>query len=120
MGHLDRFKTGRHLASYSLLVPRSNDSGDEDPDAPPKGRHVGFIGRRTLKWAFIEAAHAAVRKSPRLKAIFDQRTNGGKRDCNRGYIVIGHELCCAGFACVKNKRSYTEQPPPRPGSGGKP
>ena len=120
VGRLDRFKNGRHLSSYSVLSPRSDDTGDEDPDKPPKGRHVGHAGRLTLKWAFIEAAHAAIRKSPRLKAMFDRRTDEGKRDCNRGYILVGHELCRVGYSCVKNKRSYSEQPPPRPGCGGKP
>lgn len=117
VGTVDRFKNGKHLASYSLLVPRADDSGDED-DEVPIGRHVGHAGRRTLKWAFIEAAHGAVLKSARFRAIFDRRTNGGKRDRNRGYIAVAHELCRVGFSCVKNARDYTEDRPPRPGRGG--
>ena len=53
IGRIDRFDSAKHLAAYSLLAPRAFDSGDED-DETPKGRHVGLVGRRTLKWAFIE------------------------------------------------------------------
>ena len=60
IGCIERFRSDKHLASYSLPVPPVNETGDPD-DEYPKGRHVGFAGRRTLKWAFIEAAHAAIR-----------------------------------------------------------
>jgi transposase len=101
IGRIERFQNARHLASYSLpvcvrrtgrLAPVANDSGEENPDEPPQGRHVGFIGRRTLKWAFIEAAQTAIRCPGRLKDIYDRRTNGGKRDRNRGVIAVAHEL----------------------------
>jgi transposase len=115
IGRIKRFASAKRLASYSLLVPRANDSGDED-DEIPKGRHVGRIGRRTLKWAFIEAAHGAVRKGGRYRAIFDRRTNGGKRDRNRGYIAVGHALCHATYGVWKKEIAYTADPPPRPGS----
>jgi len=114
VGDIARFKDGRHLASYSLLAPLANDSGDEDDDTPI-GRHVGHAGRRTLKWAFIEAAHGAVKKSPFFRAIFDARTNGGKRDKNRGYIAVARQLCLIGFSCVSKRRRYSEQRPVRPG-----
>lgn len=115
IGRIERFADAKHLASYSLLAPRANDSGDED-DEPPLGRHVGHAGRRTLKWAFIEAAHGAVRKGGRFRQIFDRRTNGGKRDKNRGYIAVAHELCRLSYVCWKKQVDYAADPPARPGS----
>ena len=115
VGRIERFRSAKHLASYSLLAPRANDSGDED-DEPPLGRHVGHVGRRALKWAFIEAAHGAVRKGGRFRRIFDRRTNGGKRDKNRGYIAVARELCCISYVCWKKQVDYVVNPPPRPGS----
>ena len=61
VGELGRFRSSRALASYSLLAPRSFDTGDPTPGRAPLGRHLGQRGNRTLKWAFIEAAHGAVR-----------------------------------------------------------
>jgi len=114
IGQLDRFKTGRNLARYSLLAPMADDSGEER-EGPPIGRHVGKAGRRTLKWAWIEAARNGVRKSPRMKKIFDRYTDNGKYNRGRGYIVVAHQLCLIGYAMWKNKTIYQESPPPRPG-----
>lgn len=120
IGRIDRFDSAKHLASYSLLAPRAFDSGDEDDDEAPKGRHVGLVGRRTLKWAFIEAAHGAVRHGGRFRAIYDRRTNGGKRDCNRGCIAVGHALCRVVYVLWKKEVTYSENPPPRPGHRWRP
>jgi transposase len=114
IGRIERFPDAKRLASYSLLAPLANDSGDED-DEPPLGRHVGHFGRRTLKWAFIEAAHGAVRKGGRFRAMYDRRTNGGKRDKNRGYIAVARALCCVAYVCWKKQVDYTAEPPSRPG-----
>jgi transposase len=115
IGRIERFPSAKHLASYSLLAPRADDSGEEDPEAPAQGRHVGLIGRRTLKWAFIEAAHSAVRHGGRFREIYDRRTNGGKRDRNRGRIAVAHELCRLVYVIWSKGIEYTETPPPRPG-----
>jgi transposase len=114
VGRIERFRSAKQLASYSLLAPRANDSGDEE-DEPPRGRHVGHAGRRTLKWAFIEAAHGAVRRGGRFRTIFDARTAGGKRDRNRGYIAVAHALCRLSYVCWRKQVDYMESPPARPG-----
>jgi transposase len=118
VGEFGRFRSAKHLASYSLLAPRAFDSGDDDEDAP-KGRHVGHIGRRTLKWAWIEAAHGAVRRGGRFREAFDRYTDGGKRNRNRGYILVGHELCRTAYAISKKGREYRNDPPERPRSSKK-
>jgi transposase len=114
IGDIRRFACDRHLASYSLLAPIAQDSGEEDGDTPV-GRHVGHMGRRTLKWAFIEAAHGAVLKSPRFREIYNRRTNGGRKDRNRGYIAVARHLCHVGYACQRKGADYTELRPLRPG-----
>ncbi len=118
MGRIDRFKSARHLASYALLVPRAHDTGEPD-DEPPKGRHVGRMGRRTLKWAFIEAAHGAVRKGGRFREIFDRHTDGGKKNRNRGYITVGHELARVVYVMLSKRVDYMATPPDRPGRTSK-
>jgi transposase len=109
-----RFSNHRKYAAYALLAPRDDDSGDEGGEMP--SRRVGHMGRLTLKWAFIEAAHGAARKSEHFKGIFDRRTNGGKRDRGRGFIAVAHELSRVGLSCCHYERDYSEERPPRPGS----
>ncbi len=115
VGRIERFPSARHLVSYSLLAPRADDSGD-DQDGPPQGRHVGHCGRRTLKWAYIEAAHGAVYKSPALRAWFDAYTQGGRQNRNRGYIGVARRLCLRSYVVWQKEEDYREAPAPRPGS----
>jgi transposase len=115
VGQLDRFASHRALASYSLLAPMARDSGEEDGQGVPLGRHVGHRGNRTLKWAFIEAAHGAVRTGGRWRAMFDRYTAGGKKNRNRGYIKVARELVKMVYVVWKQDRPYFPSPPPRPG-----
>ena len=100
VGSFERFANGRKLCSYACLVPIADDSGETD-DSSPQGRHVGHAGRRTLKWAFIEAAHGAVLKDEYFRKIFHRRTDDGNRDRNRGYIAVARQLCYIVYVCQK-------------------
>jgi len=118
IGRISRFRHHGALASYCLLAPISDDTGEreEDKDAKPLGRHIGKRGNSTLKWAFIEAAHGAVRHGGKWRAIFDRYTNNGKQNRNRGYIKVARELAKVVYVIWKKKVSYQEQPPARPGN----
>ena len=115
IGRIERFGDARHLLSYSLLAPRADDSGEER-EGKPIGRRIGHVGRTTLQWAWIEAAHGAVRKDARMRAIFDRRTENGKKDRGRGYITVANQMCRIGYSLWKNQKDYQEAPPPRPGT----
>jgi transposase len=114
IGKIERFRSAKHLVAYSLLAPKADDSGFEDHENP-KGRRIGRAGRRTLQWAWVEGAHAAIRSGGRFRAIYDRATDGGKRNCGRGCIVVAHELCRLGFVLLDKEVDYTEDPPARPG-----
>jgi transposase len=116
IGDIARFKNAKHLASYSLLAPQDNESGEEHPTEAPQGRWIGHIGRRTLKWAFIEAARGAQRRSARFREVFNRRTDNGKKERNRGHITVAHHLCSVVYVLLKKGVDYTETPPPRPGT----
>ena len=47
-------------------------------------------------------AHAAVR-------------HGGRKDRNRGYIAVAHELCRLVYVVWRKEINYMETPPARPG-----
>jgi transposase len=112
IGRIERFPTARHLVSYSLLAPRAWETGTP-PE--PRGRHVGHQGRRTLKWAYIEAAHSAIRRSPKLRAWFTRYTQGDRSRNNRGYIRVARRLCQLSYVLWKKGVAYQEDWPPRPG-----
>jgi transposase len=119
IGEIERFKNHKALASYSLLAPRADDTGEADPEHTPLGRHLGTRGNKTLKWAFIEAAHGAVRHGGRWRAMFDRVTSGGKKDRNRGYIKVARELVKAVYVVWKKDVNYTDNPLSRPGHDSK-
>jgi transposase len=119
IGKIERFRNHKALASYSLLAPRSNDTGQDDPNRSPRGRHLGIRGNRTLKWAFIEAAHGAVRSGGRWRAMFDRVTCGGKKDRNRGYIKVARELVKVVYVVWSKGLDYQKKSPARPGSNKK-
>jgi transposase len=114
IGRIERFRHHRALASYSLLAPLARDTGDNEGKTP-LGRHLGRRGNRTLKWAFVEAAHAAVKKGGKWRALFDSVTAGGTKDRNRGYIKVARELVKVVYVVWKKEVEYSDSPPPRPG-----
>lgn len=115
IGRIERFRNHKALASYCLLAPRADDTGQDDPSQSPKGRHLGLRGNHTLKWAFIEAAHGAVRSGGKWRDIFDRVTNGGRKDRSRGYIKVARELVKVVYAVWAKGVDYQEVPPVRPG-----
>ena len=116
IGEIGRLRSHRALASYACLAPRSWDTGEADPTRAPLGRHLGDRGNRTLKWAFIEAAHGAVKSGGKWRALFDRVTQGGKKNTGRGYIKVARELVTVVFVVWSRGVRYTETPPTRPGS----
>jgi transposase len=115
IGTIQRFASARELAAYSLLVPRADESGDERPTQPGQ-RHVGYVGRRSLKWAFVQAAHGAVAQGGVFRARFNQLTHNGRERKAQAYVTIAHQL--SGLVHVRWRKELDFQvvPPPRPGS----
>jgi len=80
-----------------------------------------------LKWAFIEAAHGAVRhggkwRVPARRDSTDTPTAGRRvvaephLGWGRGYIKVARELVKVVQVVWAKGATYTETPPPRPGS----
>jgi len=116
IGEIERFCNHRKLSSYSVLAPIADDTGENAPGRPPIGRRIGKRGNLTLKWAFIEAAHGAVRSGGKWRKIFDRYTDGGKKDRNRGYIKVARELVKVVDVVWRKGVEYTDTPPARPGA----
>jgi len=115
IGRIERFRNHKSLAAYSLLAPRSNDTGEADPRHSPQGRHLGVRGNRTLKWAWIEAAHGAVRSEGRWRDLFEKVTDGGRKDRGRGHIKVARELVKVTYAVWSKGVDYRDVRPARGG-----
>jgi len=112
IGDLGRFRRSRSLANYSLLAPVSQDTGEDCPsNQAPLGRHLGQRGNRVLKWAFIEAAHGAVRHGGQWRALFERVTDNGRRDRGHGYIKVARALVDVVYAVLREERMYEERVP---------
>jgi transposase len=114
VGQLSRFSSAKALASYSLLAPRADDTGDPSPGRAPLGRHLGVRGNRTLKWVFIEAAHGAVRSGGWWRQRWDRVTDGGRKDRQRGYIAVARALVDVVYAVLRDERMYQDARPSGP------
>jgi transposase len=114
IGMISRFRKASSLAAYSLLAPRCDDTGEPLPTGKtPIGRHLGQRGNRTLKWAFIEAAHAAVRKGGVWAEMFNRLTHGGKQNRQRGYIAVARALVNVVHAVWREGRLYQDRSQPQ-------
>lgn len=111
IGHILRFRNHRALASYSRLAPIANDTGEDDPQQTPQGRHLGYRGNSTLQWAFIEAAHGAVKHGEPFGDIFDRHTHNRKTNRNRGYIKVARQLVKIVYAIWRDQRPYSPVAP---------
>jgi len=81
-----------------------------------QGRHLGGRGNRTLKWAWIEAAHGAVRSGGRWRDLFEKVTDGGRKDRGRGHIKVARELVKVTYAVWSKGVDYRDVRPARGGS----
>ena len=117
VGVIERFRNDRALAAYSLLAPIPRDTGlPPEGQAAPLGRRLGQRGNHTLQWAFIEAAHGAVRSGGKWRRMYDAYTDGGRKNRNRGYIKVARELVKVVYVLWRKGVEYTDTPPARPGS----
>ena len=95
VGDISRFSSDKKFAGYCSLVPSTRQSAEHT--------YHGKTGRRGnlyLKWAFVEAAHRAVKKDPRLgtwHAKLSRRRGKGKAT-----LAVARKLSVAVFHILQN------------------
>lgn len=100
-GELSRFENPKGFCSYCRVAPGIAQSGRK------VGRGRGNKqGNSFLKNAFMQAAVAAVRCYPDIRAFFDMHQarrigSGGKRIC---YNIVAHKLALAVFKILKGHK----------------
>ncbi|MCX5792495.1 MAG: IS110 family transposase [Elusimicrobia bacterium] len=100
-GDMKRFEQVGHFASYSRCVTSSRWSNGKK-----KGTGNRKNGNKYLGWAFVEAAHHAVRYNERIRKFYQRkkaRTNGIV-----ALKAIAHKLARACYHVIKEQAVFDE------------
>jgi transposase len=99
IGDIKRFLSSGKLASYAGIVPSLHESGTS--------RRRGGItkqGNKYLRWAFVEAAHVAVRHDPYL-AYYCEKIRL-KKGIQTAIIACAHKLLIYAYQVLSKNESY--------------
>ncbi len=102
LGDVTRFPSAKHIVAYAGLAPRVRASGGE--------AHIGRItkqGSPYLRWILTEAAHRAVRLSPRYLELFLKKR--AQRGLQRAMITVVRQLLSDAYGILKHGRPYEER-----------
>lgn len=103
IGDIGRFPDREHLASYAGLVPSVHSSGGRTRLGP-----ITKEGSPWLRWAMIQAAHAAIRTPGPLKSRYErlrQRKPHGTAIVDLARFMLG----CV-FAMLRERRPFQLHP----------
>jgi len=98
-GDMERFKKVGHFASYARCVGSSRWSNGKK-----KGEGNRKNGNKFLAWAFIEAAHYAVRYNERIRSFYQK-----KRDKTNKIVAakaVAHKLARACYHVLKEQEPF--------------
>ncbi len=99
---IDRFHTPGKLASYCGLAPSIYSSGDT-----VRMGSTGPSANHWLKWAFVEAAWAALRSSAHFRLRY-QRLRKFKKP-QVAIVACARHLCLIAYQLLKERRPYEER-----------
>ena len=98
-----RFANPGKLASYCGLVPSLYSSGGKSWQGG-----IGKEGNHWLKWAFIEAAWAAIRSSAYFRLVYQRLRQ--RKTAQVSIIACARRLCEIAYHLLKERRCYEERP----------
>jgi len=111
MGEVKRFPNGRAFASYGGGLPIDNESAGKD-----LGKKTGVHCNRFLRWIVLEAVNGAIRKSSRMRSLYNRVKGRNKSAPGKARVAVARELMELAHLLLTRRVPYTETPPPRPGS----
>jgi transposase len=98
-GEMSRFAGPGHFASYCRCVDATRlSNGKKKADNNAKN------GNKYLAWAFVEAAHFAVRFYPEVKRFHDKKA--AKTNAIVAIKAIAHKLARATFHVLRDQQPF--------------
>ena len=98
-GDMSRFRSAGDFASYSRCVDAQRISNGKK-----KGDNNAKNGNKYLAWAFIEAAHFAVRHYPEAKRFYDRKS--AKTNSIVAAKALAHKLARASFYVLRDQKPF--------------
>lgn len=98
-GDMSRFSGPGHFASYCRCVDAQRISNGKK-----KANNNAKNGNKYLAWAFVEAAHYAVRFYPEAKRFYDKKT--ARTNSVVAIKAIAHKLARAVFHVLRDQKPF--------------
>jgi len=102
MGEVSRFANAEKYASYCGLVPTVRIS--------EKSRRYGHLrpqGNPWLRWAYVEAAHIARKKSVRLAGLYARVAR--KKGAQKAIGAVARELAVISYTMLKTRTEFKDR-----------
>jgi transposase len=99
---MERFAKVGHFSSYARCVQSQRLSNDKK-----KGEGNRKSGNKYLAWAFVEAAHFAVRYNPRIKRFYERKA--AKTNKVVAIKAVAHKLARAAYHVMRKRVAFDEQ-----------
>ncbi len=99
VGDVTRFRTSDKLVSWLGLAPGVRQSGEKC--------HHGKITKRgspRVRWALVQAAHAAVRWDDHFRVKYDRISR--RRGKGKATVAVARELAVAGYHMLTRREGY--------------
>jgi transposase len=98
IGEISRFKRVQNFVSYCGLNPRVYQSGFKT-----RYGKISKQGSKWLRWAFVQATHAAIRCDGRIKDYYESKKYKGKKVA---VISTARYMARVVHSVLKNKQAY--------------
>lgn len=100
-GAMERFAKVGNFSSYARCVDSKRLSNDKK-----KGEGNRKSGNKYLAWAFVEAAHFAVRYSPRIKRFYERKA--ARTNKVVAIKAVAHKLARAAYHVMRERVPFDE------------
>ena len=100
-GAIERFAKVGNFSSYARCVQSKRLSNDKK-----KGEGNSKCGNKYLAWAFVEAAHFAVRYNPRIKRFYERKA--AKTNKIVATKAVAHKLARAAYHVMRERVPFDD------------
>ena len=98
-GHIQRFSSVGNFASYCRCVGSQKISNGKK-----KGQGNTKNGNKYLAWAFVEAAHFAIRYNAKIKSFYERKK--AKTKIVVALKAVAHKLCRACYYIMRDRVAF--------------